>query len=201
MAKRNGRDGHRGEAEGWGEDKRALGDERDKALRCGGWPPVYAARDAWKAAHLALQRSACALHRHKHSLFLNGVYMKKDRGGLGFLRLPRPSADEVYDMAFRRAKKGVATLEKQGSSADGASNGEGESEIEAALFLCYVDGPRLGKGECAVVVSRCRRIQRLCRQQHRRSGSLGLARAEKFKKRELGTTNRPLVDNSATGFS
>ena len=90
---------------------------------------------------------------HLHTLALDGVYVKSDDGGRRFLRLPKPSAEEVYDVAFRTAEKVVAMLEKKGSSADGASNDEGESEIEAALLSCYdiagrapktriVDGPR-----------------------------------------------------------
>ena len=145
--------------------------------------------EAFTGAVTVIQRfdSALRLNVHLHTLVLDGVYVKSDDGGLRFLRLPRPSADEVYDVAFRTAKKVVAMLEKKGRSADGASNDEAESEIEPALLSCYdiagrapktriVDGPRLGKGECAVVVDGFnvyagdsidgrdrRRIERMCR--------------------------------------
>jgi len=131
--------------------------------------------------------SALRLNVHLHTLALDGVYVKTDAGGLRFLRLPRPSEDEVYDVAFRTAKKVIAVLEKKGRSIDGASNDEAEGEIERALLSCYdiagrapkkriEDGPRLGKGECAVVVDGFnvyagesidgrdrQRIERICR--------------------------------------
>ncbi|MBK9262317.1 MAG: hypothetical protein IPM54_21240 [Polyangiaceae bacterium] len=45
--------------------------------------------------------SALRLNVHLHTLAPDGIYVKTDDGGLGFLRLPRPSEDEVYDVAFR----------------------------------------------------------------------------------------------------
>ncbi len=70
-------------------------------------------------------------------LALDGVYVKSDDGGLRFLRLPRPSEDEVYDVAFRTAKKLVAMLGKSGRCVDGAASDDDEPEIEPALLSCY----------------------------------------------------------------
>jgi hypothetical protein len=74
-----------------------------------------------------------------------------------------PTEDEVYEVAERTAKKVKAIWEKRGRTSDSESSGEEGSEIEPALGACYdvparapkkqvVDGPRLGKGECAVIV-------------------------------------------------
>ena len=149
---------------------------RWRAKRLYGLPSV---EDAFTGMVTVIQRfdSALRLNVHLHTLALDGVYVKSADGGLRFLRLPRPSEAEVYDVAFRTAKKVLGTLEKKGAE-DGASSDD-EREIEPSLLACYdiagkapkkriEDGPRLGKGECAVVVdgfnvSRRRRIQRLCR--------------------------------------
>ena len=145
--------------------------------------------DAFTGMVTVIQRfdSASRLNVHLHTLALDGVYMKNDDGGLRFLRLPRPSEEDVYDVAFRTAKKVLSILEKKGRSEEGASNDEVDSEIEPSLLACYdiagrapkkriEDGLRLGKGECAVVVEGFnvyagdsidgrdhRRIERMCR--------------------------------------
>ena len=50
--------------------------------------------------------SALRLNVHFHTLVLDGVYVKSENGeGLRFLRLPRPSEDDVYEVAKRTAKK------------------------------------------------------------------------------------------------
>ena len=121
--------------------------------------------DAFTGTVTVIQRfdSALRLNVHLHVLALDGVYVKGDDGGLRFLRLPRPSEEEVYEVAFRTAKKVLSMVAKKGGNVDEASHEEVESEIEPALLACYdiagrapkkriVDGPRLGKGECAVVV-------------------------------------------------
>ncbi len=106
---------------------------------------------------------ALRLNVHLHTLALDGVYVKTDDGELRFLRLPRPSEDEVYEVAFCTANKVLSILEKKSRSEDGVSNDEAEGEIEPSLLACYdiagrapkkriEHGPRLGRDECAVVV-------------------------------------------------
>ncbi len=99
-----------------------------------------------------------------HTLALDGVYVKNEDGeSLRFLRMPKPTEEEVYEVAFRTAKKVASILEKRGRTLDGTSSGEEGTELEPALLACYdiagkapktriVDGPRMGKGECAVVL-------------------------------------------------
>ncbi|MBK9261998.1 MAG: transposase [Polyangiaceae bacterium] len=101
--------------------------------------------------------------------------------------MPRPTEDEVYEVAARTAKKVKAILEKRGRTSDSESSGEEGSEIEPALGACYdvaarapkkqvVDGPRVGKGACAVIVDGFnvyagdaidgrdrKRVERICR--------------------------------------
>lgn len=70
--------------------------------------------------------SALRLNVHFHTLELDGVYVKSDNGErLRFLRLPRPSADDVYEVAMRTAKKVQANWEKRGRTSDSESNGDG----------------------------------------------------------------------------
>jgi len=132
--------------------------------------------------------SALRLNVHFHTLVLDGVYVKDDNGeGVRFLRLPRPSEDDVYEVAMRTAKKVQAKLEQRGRTSDSESNGEGDGEIEPALAVCYDvaaqapkkvigDGHRMGKGEIAVVVDGFnvyagdaidgrdrKRVERMCR--------------------------------------
>jgi putative transposase len=132
--------------------------------------------------------SALRLNVHFHTLALDGVYVKGDDGeGLRFLRLPRPTEDEVYEVAFRTAKRVAGVLKKKGRTAEGLASDDGDTEIEPALLSCYdiagkapktriVDSPRMGKGECAVVVDGFnvyagdaidgrdrKRIERMCR--------------------------------------
>ena len=53
-----------------------------------------------------------------------GVYVKTENGeGLRFLRMPRPSEDDVYEVAMRTAKKVAAYFAKKVPS-DKESNGE-----------------------------------------------------------------------------
>ena len=107
---------------------------------------------------------ALRLNVHFHTLVLDGVYVISENGeGLRFLRLPRPSEDDVYEVAMRTAKKVLAKLETRGRISDSESNGDAAGEVEPALGACYdvaarapkkviVDGHRMGKGEIAVVV-------------------------------------------------
>ncbi len=121
--------------------------------------------DAFPGTVTVIQRfdSALRLNVHMHVLALDGVYVKSDDGGLRFLRLPRLKEEEVYEVALRTAKKVLSIWEKKGGKVADASDEEVEREIEPALLACYdiagraprkriVDGPRLGQGECAVVV-------------------------------------------------
>jgi Putative transposase len=119
--------------------------------------------DAFTGMVTVIQRfdSALRLNVHFHTLVLDGVYVKSENGeGLRFLRLPRPSEEDVYQVAMGTAKKVQAYLEKRGRTSDSESNGEEGSVIEAALGSCYdvaaqapkkqiVDRPRMGKGEWA----------------------------------------------------
>lgn len=145
--------------------------------------------DAFTGMVTVIQRfdSALRLNVHFHTLVLDGVYVKNENGeGVRFLRLPRPSEDDVYEVAMRMAKKVAAYFAKKGPS-DKESNGEGDGEIEPALAACYdvaaqapkkviVDGHRMGKGEIAVVVDGFnvyagdaidgrdrKRVERMCR--------------------------------------
>ncbi len=73
--------------------------------------------DAFTGMVTVIQRfdSALRLNVHFHTLVLDGVYVKNEDGaGLRFLRLPRPSEDDVYEVAMRTAKKVQANLEKRG---------------------------------------------------------------------------------------
>ena len=51
--------------------------------------------------------------------------------------MPRPTEDEVYEVAVRTATKVKAIWEKRGRTSDSESNGEEESEIDPALGACY----------------------------------------------------------------
>jgi hypothetical protein len=122
--------------------------------------------EAFTGTVTVIQRfdSALRLNVHMHTLVLDGVYVKCAEGeGLRFLRLPRPTEHEVYEVALRMAKRVAVILEKMGRPLDGSSSGGVRNEIDAALGACYdiagkaprvrvVDDPRMGKGECAVVV-------------------------------------------------
>ena len=145
--------------------------------------------DAFTGMVTVIQRfdSALRLNVHFHTLVLDGVYVKSDNGELRFLRLSRPSEDDVYEVARRTSKKVQAELAKRGRTSDRESNGDGAGEIEPGLFACYdvaarapkkvmVDGHRMGKGEMAVVVDGFnvyagdaidgrdrKRVERMCR--------------------------------------
>jgi len=146
--------------------------------------------EAFTGTVTVIQRfdSALRLNVHMHTLALDGVYVKCAEGeGLRFLPLPRPTEHEVYEVALRTAKRVAVILEKMGRPLDGSSSGDARNEIDAALGACYdiagkaprvrvVDDPRMGKGECAVVVDGFnvyagdaidgrdrRRLERMCR--------------------------------------
>ena len=145
--------------------------------------------DAHTGMVTVIQRfdSALRLNVHFHTLVLDGVYVKSDDGELRFLRLPRPSEDDVYEVAMRTATRVKAYLEKRGRTSNEQSNGDGAGEIEPALGACYdvaarapkkviVDGHRMGKGEIAVIVDGFnvyagdamdgrdrKRVERMCR--------------------------------------
>jgi len=80
-------------------------------------------RPGWLfGSHIERFDSALRLNVYLHTLALDGVYVKSDDDGLRFLRLPRPSEDEVYEVAFRTVKKVLGILKKKGGTEDGASN-------------------------------------------------------------------------------
>ncbi|MBK9261450.1 MAG: transposase [Polyangiaceae bacterium] len=59
--------------------------------------------------------SAVRFNVHFHSLALDGVYVQSaDGAGLRFPRLPKPTEEEVYEVAERTVKRVVAILEKKG---------------------------------------------------------------------------------------
>jgi Putative transposase len=61
--------------------------------------------DAFTGAVTVVQRfdSALRLNVHFHTLLLDGVYVQSENGeGLRFLRLLRPSEDDVYEVAMRK---------------------------------------------------------------------------------------------------
>jgi Putative transposase len=150
---------------------------------------VPSVEDAFSGTVTVIQRfdSALRLNVHLHVLAFDGVYVKGDDRGLRFLRLPRPKEEEVYEVALRTAKKVLSIWEKKDRSVADASHEEAESEIEPALLACYdiagrapkkriVEGPRLGKGEMAVIVDGFnvyagdaidgrdrKRVERICR--------------------------------------
>lgn len=78
--------------------------------------------------------SALRLNVDFHTLVLDGVHVKSDNGVLRFLRMRRPSEDEVYEVAMRTAKKVHAKLAKRGRTPDSESNGDGAGELEPVLF-------------------------------------------------------------------
>jgi hypothetical protein len=83
--------------------------------------------DAFTGMVTVIQRfdSALRLNVHFHTLVLDGVYVKNENGeGVRFLRLPRPSEDDVYEVAMRTATKVKAYLEKRGRTLEVQSNGE-----------------------------------------------------------------------------
>ena len=79
--------------------------------------------------------SALRLNVHFHTLVLDGVYVKTENSE--GLRLPRPSEDDVYEVARRTAKKVQAELANRGRTSDCESKGDVASEIEPALGACY----------------------------------------------------------------
>ncbi len=87
--------------------------------------------DAFTGMGTVIQRfdSALRLNVHFHTLVLDGVYVTSENGERRrFLRLPRPSEDDVYEVAMRTAKKVRAYLEKRGRTSDSESNGEEAGE-------------------------------------------------------------------------
>ncbi|MDC3983160.1 transposase [Polyangium jinanense] len=110
--------------------------------------------------------SALRLNVHVHTLALDGVYVREDdsMGEPVFRALPAPTADEVFDIAERTAKRVVAALKKRGRAVDGLwDEGSTVDDFDPALVACYgvaarasalrmVEGDRPRDGERVSVV-------------------------------------------------
>nr|WP_272421157.1 transposase [Polyangium jinanense] len=97
---------------------------------------------AFPGAVTFIQRfdSALRLNVHVHTLALDGVYVREDdsMGEPVFRALPAPTADEVFDIAERTAKRVVAALKKRGRAVDGLwDEGSTVDDFDPALVACY----------------------------------------------------------------
>jgi hypothetical protein len=123
--------------------------------------------EAITAAVTVVQRfgSAINLHPHLHSLFADGVWVRRD-GKLVFVKLGRPSADELHDMGWRTARRLVEHLRRVGRWNDEATSDDGAVETEqfceSEPLLAEVYGASIrgrlslgpGRGERVMVLRR-----------------------------------------------
>ena len=89
--------------------------------------------------------SALRLNVHFHSLFLDGVFVRDEKGALEFHELDEPSPEQVAEVAERTAKRVIKLLEAAGKSFDSELSGDDVDDFakrQPALASLYAAAAR-----------------------------------------------------------